>query len=157
LLLVPQRSCPRGRTPFMGKNSYGGQRPLTPAQQAYFLKLTFPGFRVVTARSELRCVGRLQPTATSDKYTVELEYKVPSRPRVRVLRPELRLAEGRTKLPHVFPGNELCLYTSPEWRPDQRIDQFIVPWISFWLFFYEVWLVSGEWLGGGHEPSAGKT
>jgi hypothetical protein len=140
----------------MGKSSYGGQRSFTPAQQAYFLKLTFPGFRVATARNKLQCVGLLQPTATSDKYTVEIEYKLALRPRVRVLRPELRLAEGRTRLPHVFPGNELCLYMSPEWRPDLRIDQFIVPWISLWLFFYEVWLISGEWLGGGHEPSAGK-
>ena len=140
----------------MGKNSLGGQKPFSTAQQAYFLKLTFPEFRVGTARNQLRCVGRLQPTATSDKYTFELEYKVPTRPHVRVIRPELRLAEGHTKLPHVFPGNELCLYMSPEWRPDRRIDQFIIPWISLWLFFYEVWLASGEWLGGGHEPDARK-
>jgi hypothetical protein len=141
----------------MGRNSKGfpRQRPLTPAQQGYFLGLAFPEFRVRTARNQLRCTGVLQPSATGDAYTVLLEYDVPARPRVHVLEPELRLPKGKTKLPHVFPGNELCLHLSTDWRPDQKICEFIMPWISVWLYFYEVWLVTGEWLGGGHEPSAG--
>jgi hypothetical protein len=97
-------------------------------------------------------VGTLQPTPISDAYTVQLDYEVLARPRVRVLRPELRLAKGKTKLPHVFAENELCLHLLGEWRPDQRICEFIVPWISLWLYFYEAWLITGEWLGGGHEP-----
>lgn len=28
----------------------------------------------------------------------------------------------------------------------------IVPWAVEWLFFYEVWLVTGEWGGGGEWP-----
>jgi hypothetical protein len=140
----------------MGNSNYVRQRPLTPTQQAYFLKLAFPEFHVITARSELRCSGVLQPSPISDRYTVGLEYKVPTRPRVQVLRPDLRLAPGRTKLPHVFEGNELCLHLRTDWRPDQRISEFIVPWISFWLFFYEVWLATSEWFGGGHEPSGAK-
>jgi hypothetical protein len=136
----------------MAKTKYVRERLLTPAQQAYFLTLAFPSFRIVTARSELRCVGTPQPSPTSDKYTVDLEYRVPSRPRVRVVRPQLKLAPGRTKLPHVFKENDLCLYLSGEWRPDLKISEYIIPWISLWLFFYEVWLVTGEWLGGGHEP-----
>jgi hypothetical protein len=140
----------------MGKSNHVRQRPLTPAEQAYFLKLAFPGFHVITARNELRCSGVLQPSLTSDKYTIGLEYRVPSRPRVQVLRPHLRLAPGCTKLPHVFEGDDLCLHLSTDWRPDLRISEFILPWISFWLFFYEAWLMTGEWLGGGHEPTAGK-
>jgi hypothetical protein len=136
------------------KRGFPRQRPLTPAQQGYFLTLAFPDFRVATARNQLRCTGVLQPSAMSDAYTVHLEYDVPDRPRVHVLQPELRLAKGRTKLPHVFPGNELCLHLSTDWRPDQKISEFVVPWISVWLYFYEVWLVTGEWLGGGHQPSA---
>jgi hypothetical protein len=141
----------------MGRNERRfSQRCLTPAQQAYFLTSAFPGFRVTAARNRLDCMGILQPTPISDAYTVQIEYEAPARPRVRVLRPELRLAAGKTKLPHVFSGNELCLYLKGEWRPDQRISEFIVPWISLWLYFYEVWLVAGEWLGGGHEPSGAK-
>ena len=106
----------------------------------------------MTARSRLECIGVLQPTPTSDAYTVRLEYEPPARPSVRVLRPGLQLAKGKTKLPHVFPENNLCLHLNTDWRPDQKISEFIVPWISLWLYFYEVWLVTGEWFGGGHEP-----
>jgi hypothetical protein len=137
------------------KRRFLHQRPLTPTEQGYFLRLAFPDFQVTTARNQLQCVGVVQPSAMSDAYTVRLEYDVPARPRVHVLQPELRLANGKTKLPHVFPGNELCLHLSTNWRPDQKICEFIIPWISVWLYFYEVWLVTGEWLGGGHEPSVG--
>lgn len=140
----------------MGQNKYLRQRPLTPSQQAYFLKVAFPDFRVIAARHDLKCLGTLQPSCTSDKYTIELDYKVPVRPCVRVLRPELRLAPGHTKLPHVFNGKDLCLHLTGEWRSDLKISEYLIPWISFWLFFYEVWLVTGEWLGGGHDPTAGK-
>ena len=139
----------------MGRSKYFQQKPLTAAEQGYFLRLSFPGFKVRTSGGKLQCVGALQPSPTSDRYTVELSYDVPVRPRVRVLQPELRLAPGYTKLPHVFPGNDLCLHVAGDWRPDQRISEFIVPWISFWLFFYEVWLATGEWFGGGHEPITG--
>jgi hypothetical protein len=26
----------------------------------------------------------------------------------------------------------------------------VVPWISEWLLYYELWLFTGEWTGGGH-------
>jgi hypothetical protein len=118
----------------------------------------FPSFRILKKRNELRCIGTLQPTSTSDIYTIELEHKGSEpRPRVQVLQPELRLASGQKKLPHVFKGKELCLHLAGEWRPDLKIAEFVVPWISFWLFFYEIWLSTGQWLGGGHEPVAGKT
>jgi hypothetical protein len=92
----------------------------------------------------------------SDAYTIEVDYDPPKRPRVRVLGPKLRLARGKTRLPHVFPKGDLCLHVNGEWRPDQRISEFIIPWISFWLYFYETWLETGEWLGGGHEPDGVK-
>jgi hypothetical protein len=140
----------------MGKSRFPEQRPLTPAQQAYFLTLAFPQFRVLSVRNMLRVVGILQPTPISDQYTIDLEYRDRRRPRVAVLQPKLRLAPGKTKLPHVFRGDDLCLHLPGEWRPDMRISEYILPWISLWFFFYETWLITGEWLGGGHEPSTGK-
>lgn len=137
----------------MARNRYVRQRPLTLAQQGYSLRTTFPDFRVETRRDELRCVGKLRPTLTSDSYVVELVYRISERPKVRVISPPLRLAPGCTRLPHVFPENELCLYLKPEWRPDLHISRYVVPWISEWLSFYEDWLATGQWFGGGHEPS----
>jgi hypothetical protein len=140
----------------MGKSRYVQQRPLTPAQQAYYLTTAFPQFRITAMRNDLRCIGALQPTPTSNKYTIELRYQVPTRPKVRVTHPHLRLAAGHSRLPHVFDGDELCLYTLGEWRSDLKISEFIIPWVSLWLAFYEVWLITGEWLGGGHEPRSAK-
>lgn len=28
----------------------------------------------------------------------------------------------------------------------------VLLWASLWLFFYEVWLATGDWLGGGEHP-----
>lgn len=135
-------------------NSYPRQRPLTLVQQRYFLEITFPHFLVRTTRKELHCVGTIKPSPMSDTYKVELTYKIPLRPKVHVLGPVLRLATGCDRLPHVFDGDELCLYVSGDWRPDMKISHFIVPWISVWLRFYEFWLATGSWEGGGTHPNA---
>lgn len=34
------------------------------------------------------------------------------------------------------------------------ISETIVPWASEWLFYFELWLVTKEWMGGGEHPSA---
>ena len=33
-----------------------------------------------------------------------------------------------------------------------RLDQTIVPWAILWLFYFEEWLISNEWKGGGLHP-----
>jgi hypothetical protein len=33
-----------------------------------------------------------------------------------------------------------------------RIDNTIVPWAILWLFYFEEWLSSDEWKGGGEHP-----
>ena len=35
-----------------------------------------------------------------------------------------------------------------------RSDQTVVPWTSLWLFYFEDWLASNEWKGGGEHPPA---
>ena len=35
--------------------------------------------------------------------------------------------------------------------PDRPI-KLIVPWAAEWFWFFEHWLVTGEWLGGGSHP-----
>jgi hypothetical protein len=139
----------------MARSRYVRQRPLTLTQQGYLLKTAFPDFRVKVGRCELRCSGELRPTWLSDNYTFELVYSVPGRPKVYVISPQLRLPLGHSRLKHAFSDNGLCLYTAGEWRPDLSISTHMVPWISEWLSFYEDWLATGEWLGGGHEPAVG--
>ena len=48
----------------------------------------------------------------------------------------------------------LCLYDPKEryWNPEEYIAETIIPWASDWLFFFEAWLATGEWEGGGRHP-----
>jgi hypothetical protein len=73
-----------------------------------------------------------------------------------VLTPHLpSLAEGR-KIPHVFQQDptRLCLYLprSGEWAPNMWISETFVPWSFLWLYYFEDWLFTSEWKGGGVHP-----
>ena len=91
----------------------------------------------------------LQPSAASDSYTIRLEYSLASRPKITVEEPELIRPDGKP-LPHTFEGDELCLHYAEEWESSDLIVSTIVPWISEWLLYYELWLITGKWHGGGH-------
>jgi hypothetical protein len=54
--------------------------------------------------------------------------------------------------PPAFP--HLCIFDPKlhEWTRDEYIVDKIVPWTIKWLFFFEDWLATGEWRGGGRHP-----
>jgi hypothetical protein len=67
----------------------------------------------------------------------------------------LKLAEGKTRLPHVYNGQmDICVHHPEEWTPSCLIADTIMPWISQWLRFYEVWQQTGSWEGEGTHPEA---
>lgn len=33
-----------------------------------------------------------------------------------------------------------------------RLDHTVVPWTLLWLFYFEEWLESNDWKGGGVHP-----
>jgi hypothetical protein len=74
---------------------------------------------------------------------------------VRILSPALRLVPGATELARAYKDDDLCLYypKKGERRSEFMIADYIVPWITMRLFFYEIWLATGEWRGGGTEHS----
>jgi hypothetical protein len=126
---------------------------LTIAQQAYLMRARFPQFDFRTDHAQRgRWIGTLQPTALSPLYTVEITYRVPSRPEIRVVAPQLKRRLGSERLPHVFEGDEVCLHEEHEWHGDCVIAETTVPWIAAWLYFYEVWLATGCWEGEGTHP-----
>jgi hypothetical protein len=83
---------------------------------------------------------RLQPTPASRTYTVRLVYRHGRRPRVTVSDPPLALHPGAKALPHVYPGDELCLYYPGQWNHDMLLAATILPWTTEWLIHYELWL-----------------
>jgi hypothetical protein len=102
-------------------------------------------------RNRLVWTVAIQPTPLSITYRVRVEFAPPNRPRVTVIDPPLERHKAKA-LPHVFPGDELCLYLDEfDGRTDLLSDK-IVPWISDWLYYYELWVSTGEWYGGGVHP-----
>jgi hypothetical protein len=128
-------------------------KKLTVSQQAYILSSMYPGSYCKFHKNKLDWIGIIVPTPLSGLYTVNVIYRQGYNPRTYVQDPQLSLLPGK-KLPHVYSQIEqrLCLYypsKRPQWDESMHIAETIVPWASEWLLFYELWLATGEWLGGG--------
>ncbi len=134
-----------------------GARPaLTPAQQFLFLKNN----PICAGEGRLNHRGLVwnygvRPTLLSREYSVRIRYDKGDTPSVFVREPDLAVLAGGRDLPHVYKNpTRLCLYLpgSGEWLDTMRIDQTFVPWAATWLYYYEEWLVSDDWKGGGEHP-----
>jgi hypothetical protein len=127
---------------------------LSVREQAARLRSAFPRFATRVSGAWLTSVGEIRPTALSASYRVEIRYRVGKPPDVRVLSPALACRQGEEKIPHMYGQERLCLYFPPadEWSGEMSLGDAFIPWISLWLFYYEMWHATGEWLGGGHEP-----
>lgn len=96
------------------------------------------------------------PSPLSRDYLIRIEMAPESAPRIFVNDPNVEVLAGGRDLPHVYRNpTRLCLYLpgTREWQPWMRLDQTIVPWTSLWLFYFEDWLDTREWKGGGMHPA----
>ena len=133
-------------------------RPLTVAQQFLNLRLN------PACAGEGRLRGNtltwelpIRPTPLSREYATRLEFRQNGPPHIYIDQPDLViLSEGR-RLPHVYQQRPtlLCLYLpgSFEWAPWMRLDRTVIPWAALWLLYFEEWLASNEWAGGGLHPN----
>lgn len=112
--------------------------------QNLHLRHRFPGFTYRRERGVAVWRGTLQPSSLSPKYRVVVRYKLSSYPSVKVISPALV-----PKAPHLWRDGRLCLYYPKEnpWRRDMLIATTILPWTALWLYYYELWLDTGKWLG----------
>ena len=96
------------------------------------------------------------PSPIGRDYDIRIEFKQGSRPEIFVDRPDLQALAGGQRIPHLYqhslPGSCLYLPQTCEWQSWMRLDQTLVPWTTLWLFYFEEWLASGEWKGGGMHP-----
>lgn len=81
-------------------------------------------------------------------------------PSVRLLTPINPRAKTPDKpVPHIYGrhddprGTDLCLFhpASRDWTDGMLLAESIVPWAAEWLFYYEMWHVTGMW-GGEEAP-----
>jgi len=128
-------------------------RHLSVAQQAFAIHSLLPDAKVTFKGNDgIDIHTVIQPTPMSRRYAVRIAYRAGGVPDVFVLT-ELTLHPDADVLPHTFPGDKLCLHLPGQWRPDMYLAHTTVPWTSEWLLYYELWLVTGRWDGGGHgEP-----
>lgn len=117
---------------------------LSLAQQDLHLRRKFPEFTVVHGNGLWTWRGLLQPRLSSPVYRVSIQCRERKVPVVRVISPKLV-----PNAPHLYEGGKLCLYWPEEWiwHGDNLIAETIVPWTASWLYYYELWLDTGEWLG----------
>jgi hypothetical protein len=122
--------------------------------QVFAMGQMYPRFECSWKGNNAIWTGLLKPSSLSDEYKVRIAYELGASPQVSVLSPSLKARSNGERIPHTYPGPRPCLYFpgSGEWRPDRMIADTIVPWTSLWLYYYEVWHATGEWLGGGEHP-----
>jgi hypothetical protein len=148
--------------------------PLSVAEQNASIRASFPGFQMCFDGMFVGAwEGSLTPNAKTyrisilyfpRRYFFETADIANPRISVRVVSPEISLdPRGTGDLPpHIFLGKggdfSLCLFDNRagEWLPDQSIADTIIPWAAEWLFYFEAWLHSGVWSGGGVHPQKRK-
>jgi hypothetical protein len=138
----------------MAKRFLGRARRLSLEEQLVRIKQRWGSTWSVTRDSgAIVATGRVRPDAISREYKVRIRFSG-KYPAVTVVDPPLvQLAVGE-RVPHTYDNRHLCLYHPDyqEWSGDKHIADTIVPWVSEWLCFYELWLACGEWFGGGEHP-----
>jgi len=127
------------------------QPPVNCVVQAYNLNNIWQGIKKTHVRHRnLHWKGYLSPTPLSAKYLIDLKYEIGKRPKVFVLEPDLE-KHNNQPIPHRFGDQSLCLFVPKynDWNPRMLISDTIIPWTILWLFYYEIWLQTGKWLGKG--------
>lgn len=98
----------------------------------------------------------LRPTEHSKVYTVKIIFKG--------MDCKVWLLDNIKKLdaedfPHCYKKEknrvQLCLLHPDkfEWSMVDWVQDTIIPWTIEWLFYYELWLCTREWYGGGEHPA----
>jgi hypothetical protein len=130
------------------------QSVLTVRDQLAWVKLFHPTFSGRVCGGTLICTGKIQPAPLNRVYEVEIRYSYLRPPMARVREPKLRRRKQDERIPHTYSDDIPCLYLpgKGDWRPDKKIALTIIPWLSLWLFYYESWLATGQWQGGGVHP-----
>lgn len=98
----------------------------------------------------------VKPTPKSEEYKLRISFIHGVCPIIEVVKPNnlVRKME-EADFNHIYRDSKhgkqmLCLYAEGEWTPQKFISKTIVPWAAEWCYFYEVWLDTGKWLGGGY-------
>ena len=129
-------------------------RSLGLREQRAWLTTFHPQLKVLVSGDVLTAEGVIQPTQISRAYQCVFKYRYKHQPEVRVMSPALRRRTSGEPIPHTYQADQPCLFVpnTREWNSSKKIAFTLVPWTALWLFYYEAWHATGEWLGGGVHP-----
>ncbi len=115
--------------------------------------------RLVGGR-ELQFRFSVRPSRFGRDYGCLLRLSPDSRaPEVFVMSPNLLSLAGSDPIPHVYRhdgvGVLLCLWWPKrrEWAPQLKLIETFIPWTEEWLWYFEDWLTTRIWAGGGEHPT----
>lgn len=130
------------------------------ALQYYDLKRKYICKMSLLLCGKLIWVQKVKPSNMSKEYEITIEYdgKIP---KVYLYNQGIMKYDDEN-IPHCYerkfksPKKEfvrICLYypITKEWTKEMFISDTIIPWAIEWLKYYELWRITGKWLGGGIE------
>jgi hypothetical protein len=137
-------------------------------QQIQAMAFQWPDFKLTEHVDQS---GTWEGILAPDKreHLVRVHYRVPmllenisltdAQPRVQVIGPKLErhLDYEQGPIPHVYKSEidpslpYLCLFSPSlrEWDVDDLMADTTIFWANEWLYFYEGWLITKKWRGGG--------
>lgn len=133
----------------MARRKYIPKSRLDPWKHLAFQKFQmakhFPCFTCSIQNRVLICTGEITPSEECDTYRIQIKLPAGMIPHVRILNPEIAPS---TRI-HMYTSGDLCLYKPNEqpWKVSDYIHKKIVPWIAEWLVYYELFKITGQWLG----------
>jgi hypothetical protein len=136
-------------------------QPLSLRTQKLLLGQGFSDGECTLRRGGLVWEGRLQPTAVSNSYTVRITHAVGRLPEIFLLAPDAQAMADAViparKIPHVYSYEHpirLCVYhpKKREWKYTMPLATTVIPWTIMWLSFFEDWVWTDIWSGGGEHP-----
>lgn len=137
---------------------FKSKKPSLAQQKATLCKL-FPKSECKIFKGKLIWKSKVRPTQLSREYNIELIYENSNSPEVYVVGDELQNLESKD-FPHKYGIDiqnkrvKLCLYRyHKEFSGEKLLSETIIPWAIEWLYYYEIWLVTGTWNGGGEHPN----
>ncbi|GHS89769.1 hypothetical protein FACS1894201_11100 [Bacteroidia bacterium] len=122
---------------------YNSQNKPNPQIQVGVMQKCFPAFKHSRKGNNVVFKGDLFIAPEITIYTISIECGVEIRPKVKVINPKLK-----DNAPHTYPDRSLCLYHSSnfQWDSKKLITNEIIHWTVAWIYFYEYWLQTGEWI-----------
>ena len=121
-------------------------------QHCQEVKRSFPNAHIKINSRKVELFLKLKPTFASIEYEIKLVAKKNSKlVNIFVVNPKIGLYENNRRVPHMYSNGSLCLYYPQynEWDYTDSWAETLIPWTSLWLFYYEIWIETGEWIGGG--------